>query len=182
MGTLNFDAFPRSGSRSLSTILGLAFPDYKIFGGNHNPITLSKQNAITVVRPYKEVIASWFDVYPEMKLLEKPLNLQQGINAYVYFYEYIKQFNIFYCSLENLISKPNETMLLYAQKYNLQNLRQVDVKEYTSIMVKDLPKHYPKAQPTNRQIIFEMIEACDLSQITLTWQEINQRCVTQLGD
>lgn len=178
MDTLNYDAFPRSGSRSLSTILGLAFPDYQIFGGSHNPTTLNKQNAITVVRPYKEVIASWFDVYPEMRLLKKSLDLQQGINAYVYFYKYIQEFDIFYCSLESLTQKPNEVMSLYAQKYNLQNVKLVDVQEYNSIMTKDLPRHYPKTQPTDRQTIFEMIETCDLSEVALSWEAINKRCVT----
>jgi len=178
MDTLNFDAFPRSGSRSLSTILGLAFPDYKIFGGSHNPITLNKQNAITVVRPYKEVIASWFDVYPEMRGLKKPLDLQQGINAYVYFYEYIKSFDIFYCSLQSLTQKPNEVMSFYAQKYNLKNVKKVDMQEYDSIMTKDLPRHYPKIQPTDRQTIFEMIETLNLSEAAVSWETINQKCET----
>jgi hypothetical protein len=169
LGTLNYDTFPRNGTRTLGAMLGLAFPNHNIFWGEHNPKTLSKSNAITVIRPFKEVIASWFSFFPNN-------NFQQGIDTYVHFYEYIKEFDVFYCSLTDLTTEPNKVLSRYSKKYNLGDAQPVDMKEYKIIMTEQFPINYPRAAVNDRQTIFQAIEACDLSKIEPLWHNLNEKC------
>ncbi len=169
MGTLNYDTFPRSGTHTLGLILDLAFPNYKKFWGQHNPKTLNNDNAITVVRHYKDAISS-------LCCLDTKLNIQKTIDTYCYFYETISQFNVYYCSLVDLSAEPNKVMFNYAQKYNLDKPSFVNVQEYQDQMLHKFPDCYPRQISNTKATILGCIENADLSKIELLWQGLNKKC------
>ena len=146
----------------------MAFPDYEKFWGQHNPKTLSKPNAITVIRPLKDTIVS-------VCSSKKIPNLQSILESYCYFYETIEQYDVYFCLLSSLVLNPNQIMFDYAKKYNLDGLKPVDIEEYKTNMLKRFPDNYPKAN-YERQEIIELYEKCDLSKADTIWQKISNKC------